>query len=163
MTDAYYATAQICCNGHVITKDTSDTEKLSPYCSKCGAKTITECPNCHAPIRGAYCMPGAFLAYAHYTPPAYCCQCGHPFPWTEAKLKAAQDLLYESEELSPEEMSKLATSLPDIVVETPKTIVSANRLSRILRKVSPEIASGVREILINIVVEAAKKTIWPNG
>ena len=35
--------------------------------------------------------------------PSFCPDCGEPYPWTEAKLKAAQELTDLNEDLSPEE------------------------------------------------------------
>jgi hypothetical protein len=74
---------QVCLNGHVI----NDGVKKHPdynkdFCNKCGAKTITECPNCSNPIPGAMQDTGvAVLGFTQSAP--YCCQsCGVAFPWT---------------------------------------------------------------------------------
>lgn len=49
-----YRNATICINGHVIHKFESNHQ---PYCSLCGAKTISYCPNCNAPIHGVWENP----------------------------------------------------------------------------------------------------------
>ena len=55
MRDDWYDVAQICLNGHVINESVKEYPKFNKkYCDKCGASTITNCPNCHAEIQGEY-------------------------------------------------------------------------------------------------------------
>lgn len=49
-----YDVAQICEDGHVITKHCNHApEQMQDYCDLCGSKTITEC-SCGEHIRGCY-------------------------------------------------------------------------------------------------------------
>lgn len=157
----YYKNAQVCLNGHATTDDTTNTALCSDFCSLCGEKTITTCPSCDAPIRGRYHVPNAFCI-VNYHPPAYCQHCGNPFPWTQRKLDAAQELVSDMEELSMEEQEKLNKCFPNIIVDTPMTTVSANRVKRYLAKLPDYAGSCLRDIFVDVMSETAKKIIWPS-
>ena len=180
MNDSWYDTAQICTNGHVITESSVSSPQLTQkFCDKCGASTITNCPNCNTPIRGYY--HEAHLAFEEIdtmvneivnpppetilnydTSPSFCPECGKPYPWTEAKLKAAKELSDELENLSSEERETLKKSLDDIVRDTPQTTVAANRFKKLVAKAGKVAADGFRDILVDVLSEAAKKIIWPS-
>lgn len=86
---SWFDTMQACLNGHVITSMAkTHPENLKKRCPDCGAETITQCPKCEAEIQGYEHIPGV----AHIGssgPPAYCHECGEPYPWT--KDKSASD------------------------------------------------------------------------
>src|SRR5579862_2867577 len=103
MSSGSYDTAQICRAGHVInTMATRFPAHNQPYCDKCGEATMTTCGLCKAPIRGSYLAPG-FLTSSNYPAPAFCYQCGGPYPWTERRLRAARELAEEAEGLDDDE------------------------------------------------------------
>lgn len=93
-------------------------------------------------------------------PPAFCHNCGKPFPWTEGKLKAAQEYTDEIEGLSDSEKQMLKSSLNDLVSETPRTELAATRFKRLVGKAGRTAADGLRSILIDVASEAARKAIW---
>lgn len=75
---------QVCLNGHQITDAVKRTpDETRKHCPDCGAKTITNCPECDSTIPG----------YTFYDPiigggdiasvPSHCHNCGSPFPWTK--------------------------------------------------------------------------------
>ena len=127
----HYRTAQICQNGHCIT-DSIDAypERGQPFCQKCGAKTITTCPSCNSRIRGDYYVEGFISLGSSFSVPAYCYNCGKPYPWTQAAIEAATELILEEENFSPEQQEKLVAVLPDIVAETPKTNLATTRFKK---------------------------------
>jgi len=92
--------------------------------------------------------------------PSFCPNCGKPYPWTEEKLKAAKELTDEFENLSPEERETLKKSLDDIVRDTPQTPIAATRFKKLVAKAGKVAADGLRDILVDIASEAAKKAIW---
>ena len=168
MSDNRYDIAQICNNGHIITsRFASRPESRKKFCDKCGAATITNCQNCNSPIRG-YSRPiiddsgGLVMGFSLSAPPSFCPDCGKPYPWTEAKFKAAQELSDEIENLSPEEREILKKSLDDIVRDTPQTTVAVNRFKKIVAKAGPVAAEGFKKILWDIASEFAKRQIWPS-
>lgn len=131
----FYTTAQICLNGHAVTSDIRCTCELETYCSKCGAKTLTACPNCGTPIRGKYDAVGEPVIPYRYSPPAYCRNCGAPFPW----IKAA---------------------LPDILNDSPRTTLAATRIAKYLKKLAPTVQETFKQIFYRIAAEYAKILIW---
>jgi hypothetical protein len=159
---AWYDTAQVCLNGHIINSSyKAYPQHNKKFCDKCGAETITKCPNCQNDIRGYYHATGV-ISFADDTPPAFCPNCGQAYPWTESGLQAAKDLASELEGLTEEERQILVKSLDDLVKDSPQTTVAATRFKKIVHKVTREGASAFREILVNIVTEAARKSLWPS-
>ena len=155
-----YRAAEICLNGHVTTSYADVMPDLrEKYCSICGEQTITKCPQCDSSIRGSYYEPG-FLGTSDYLKPNFCHNCGRPFPWTERSLHAASELMELSSILGDAELIQFKTDLDSLIKDTPQTKVASFRVKVFLGKVSKEIASGVRDILVDIVSETAKKAIW---
>ena len=101
------------------------------------------------------------LAYTNLSLPPFCPDCGEPYPWTEAKLKAAKDLTDLLGDLSSEEREILKKSFDDIVRDTPQTTVAANQFKRIAAKVGKIAAEQLRKLVVDIASETAKKIIWP--
>ena len=99
----------------------------------------------------------------YYRRPSFCHKCGKPYPWTEATLRAAQELSDEIEGLTHAERNVLKRSLDDIVRDTPQTTVAATRFKRLAAKSGKAAAEGFRNILIDVVSGTAKKIIWPGG
>ena len=165
MRDEWYDTAQICINGHVTNaQSVSRPDHNSDFCDKCGEPTITECQKCNKPIRGIYhsrhhLIPSNVTSLAL---PSFCPECGKQYPWTAAKLKAAQELSDEIEDLSLEEREMLKKSLDDIVWDTPQTTVAATRFRKLVAKAGPVVADSFRKILVDVLSETAKKVIWPS-
>lgn len=164
MSNSSYDIAQICCNGHVITSTYHSSPQLGrKFCDKCGAHTITQCQYCSTQIRGYYHVPGYISSSLLYDLPAFCPECGKPYPWTESKLKAAQEFSEEIENLDEEERSLLKSSLDDIIRDTTRTTVAAYRFKGIVAKSGQVAAEGFKNILIGIVSETVKKIIWPSS
>jgi hypothetical protein len=152
-----YDTAQVCPNGHVA----NSTMQLLPemnrkYCEACGEATLTACPGCGHPIRGEF----NGIGFAKYQPPAFCRNCGKPFPWTERTLEAARELASEAENLSAEEQKEFAGTIDDLVRELPRTQGAAMRFKRLATKAGSVTAGALRDVLVDIVSETARKAIW---
>ncbi|MDR1338024.1 MAG: DUF2321 domain-containing protein [Rickettsiales bacterium] len=154
---AHYKNAAVCTNGHAITSDTSRTQ-VDQFCKICGAEVTTQCKHCNANIQGYYKVPGV-VSLAKYHPPAYCHRCGKAYPWTELKIQAAKMMIDDIEELSVEEREKMSDSIDNIIVDTPLTEVSANRIKKYLAKMGAGTANALRDILVNIASEVAIKAI----
>jgi len=153
-----YDTAQICINGHVITEYYNEFPQFrKKYCSDCGASTITSCQNCNTPIRGGY---SESFTSSQSPAPSFCHNCGKPYPWVESKLKAARELSDETENLTDDERESLKKSLDDIIRDTPQTPLATTRFKKLAAKAGKVAADGLRDILIDIASEAAKKAIW---
>lgn len=156
----YYDVAQICRNGHVINSMAhSSPETNQDFCERCGESTIMKCQQCGAAIRGYYHMEGVFGGFG-YSAPAYCYACGHPFPWSETKLAVAKELADLADALSSEERQALQGSLDDLVRDTPRTALAAERFKMIMRKVSRESYEAIKSVLVDIVSETVRKSVF---
>ena len=158
----YYDVAQVCLNGHIITRNAeSAPEFRRRFCPKCGEPTITKCPHCQSPIPGEYHVEGVVVVTRHTPPPPkFCHACGAPYPWTERKIKAAKALADEMENLSPSEKKTLKQSLDELYRDTPEAEVAAVRFKRIMAKVGKESYIAMKEIMIGIVSEAVRKSLF---
>ena len=102
-----YDVGQVCLNGHVANfLARSQPEHNKNFCSTCGEKTIDQCPQCKTQIRGHYRMPRD-ISFVPEVAPAFCHNCGKPYPWMEDRLQTAKELLYHDDKLSLEEREKL--------------------------------------------------------
>ena len=157
---SHFDLAQICLNGHVVNSMARDyPASNSPYCAKCGEPTMTACPTCKTEMRGFFHVPGT-LGLSRYSPPAFCYQCGKPFPWTESGLAAARELVDTFDTLSPDDKSSLQDALPELVKDTPRTKVAEAKYRAITKKVGKDAYDGLRSIVVDIASEAVKKSLF---
>ena len=156
----FYHTAQVCINGHSIT-DRADKspERRADFCPKCGAETIMHCRNCNNLIRGDYEVPGVCVLGGIYIPPLFCHTCGQPFPWTTAKIQAAQELTEELDELNATDKGILKENLPKISTDSPMSEPAAVRIGKVLKKVSSPVGTVLQKIIVEIASETAKKAM----
>ncbi len=151
-----YDTAQVCVNGH----DINDSAHSSPefnqaFCSKCGAETITSCPDCNSPIKGR--LRGSMAT--SYVPPKFCGECGKAFPWTARALQVARMYADDLDKLSPSDRELLKGSLDELLKDTPTTPLAANRFRKLLEKAGPGALECMKKIVIDLLAETAKKVI----
>jgi hypothetical protein len=163
--DSWYDIAQICLNGHTVNSMArSNVVANQKFCDTCGAATIITCQACGRSIRGYYHDFGFRLGrveFDDYVVPSFCHTCGKSYPWIQAKLGAAQELADELDGLSQDEKDVLKKSLDDIIKDTPRTELASLRFKKLAGKASREGAEGLKNILIGVATEAAKKLIWP--
>ncbi|MBF0285378.1 MAG: DUF2321 domain-containing protein [Magnetococcales bacterium] len=155
-----YRIAEVCQNGHVSTSSADLYPDLrEKFCSKCGENTMMQCPSCRKPIRGYY-DSDFVTVICDYHPPAYCHQCGTPFPWTSRKITNAVALVeYSDVQLTPDEIQQFRSDVTDLTKDSPNNPISSLRIKKVLAKVGPLIASGVKDILTSVMTEAAKKLL----
>ena len=158
---SYYEVAQICENGHLITEWYNETpSSRSDYCSKCGEKTITQCLSCNASIRGHHVFPNVhFIGVLDI--PSFCHNCGNSYPWTKKVIDNAVELVALDDGLSREQKEIIQSTFPDLLIETPTTPVAIAKYKKYIGKAQKEIKNGLRQVLTDVVSEAAKKSIWP--
>lgn len=155
-----YRVAQVCPNGHVATTVADVNPELrEAFCSQCGEATLTNCPECTAFIRGKYHVEGIYGFGGGYEPPAFCYNCGSRFPWTERKIAGAVELVEAGANLSPEEVQQFKADLTELTKDSPKTQVASLRFKKVMAKVGSTVASGVRDIVVDVLSEAAKKAL----
>jgi len=155
----YYDVAQICLRGHVVNDSSKEfPEHNKQFCDRCGSPTITRCQKCNSEIQGRFYEEDVFGGI--YEAPAFCRDCGTPFPWTEAKIKAFDEYT-ELLEIPKEDKEALKKNVQDIVISTETTPVSATKFKQTLSKAGKGALEGAKEIVIDIISETAKKIIWP--
>lgn len=174
----FFKIAQVCQNGHLRNSDTSThAAKNEIFCSICGAKVISACPHCGSQLRGAYYMnkpiysgtmcnvlEGRKLS-SHISGykdvkisntvdvPAYCHNCGKPYPWTEATLQTAEHIIDMLDELTPDQKKQLVDFIPDIIVETPQ--------SRYAALVYAKFLDGLQGLAVDCFKDWLKKNVFP--
>lgn len=159
--DMAFEPAQICLNGHLITS-TAETSRhrTADRCTKCGAETILACPDCGTLIRGRWRQ--SMVIGVTFPIPAFCHTCGEPYPWTQAKIRAAKELA-QLVDSSPDDKKLLEASIDELVRDTPGATVAAVRFKGMVAKAGKTFADGFRDILVDVLSEAVKKTIWPEA
>jgi len=97
-----------------------------------------------------------------HPPEPFCHQCGAGYPWTESRLSAARELVREMERLNDNEKGMLSRSLDDLVRETPNTPVAVLRFKQLASKAGDAVSEAFKSILVDVIVESAKRQIWPS-
>lgn len=165
-----YLTALVCKNGHVATyRLEAEQETKINFCTACGQEMVSTCAGCSEPIRGAHAFVqcseswGDLHLQAHYNaiqdpqcPPLFCHKCGNSYPWTEAILIAAQNLVEEAD-IPNDEKEKLKRSIPDLMSDTPRSKVAVAVVKKWLDKATTTTVSAFREIIVDVASEAVKK------
>ena len=153
-----YDVALVCENGHVINASSATyVQRNSNFCDQCGAKTINVCQSCNEKIRG---YEIGYATYG-YELPKYCHNCGMAYPWQENAIIAALEYTDEIEDLNDEQRQQLKSLIPDLAKNSPQTQVATLRYSNLVTKMSKAAGSALRELLVDVVSEAAKKALWP--
>lgn len=157
MSDSH-DTAQVCLNGHSINSSFYDYPDFNKdYCSNCGAKTITKCPNCDVEIQGFY---RDSMVIASFEPPKFCHKCGNGYPWTVNAIQTANDLITEFDDISEDEITILKDSIGDLIKAGPKAIIAEKRYNKTMAKVDSKSRDAMKEILTNVLNERVKKSLF---
>lgn len=149
-----YKVAQVCLNGHLVTGDVY-SEDASKFCSKCGERAISLCPDCNQPLRGdwdGFVVMGASVS-------AFCYNCGKAYPWTLRQVETAKELAAEVEGIDKLDLEKAQDSFIALTSDTPQTAVAAARVSKLLKRAGPVVGNAIKEIVTSIATDAAKKMI----
>ena len=159
-----YDVPRICLNGHLVGFDFVSpirpglNQKADPFCERCGQPAIVQCPACNSEIT-RHTLTLASDAHRAHEVPSFCRRCGKPYPWTERRLQAARELIDLEQTLAPDEKAALKTDIQDIAHDAPRTRAASIRIKNALATVSGALGSALRDIIVNVASEAAKKTI----
>ena len=154
-----YDVGLACTNGHKVNgSSTHMPEFNAKFCPDCGAQAISTCPQCETAIRGTYW--GGALNTSPWVPSAFCHECGAPYPWTVNRLAAARAVAEDADSLSADEQTALAATFDDLLRDTPMTPVAVNRFKKLAAKAGLSTASALREVLIGVISEGAKRSLW---
>lgn len=153
----FYNQATICINGHVVS---SDKANYTPYCKSCGKETISKCINCNTHIRGSYEIPEILIFDNYEGAPPYCFNCGCPFPWTETLINNAIELISLDDNLSKEDKEIIKNALPDLIIDSPSSPVATAKYKKFIPKAATYVQDGLKNLLVDVVSETIKKSIW---
>lgn len=159
MADSDYYTEMVCESGHVITDCLERSSRGSEYCDECGAKNITSCPSCGAKIRGDLIDSGVISIGFQPEAPKYCHRCGYPYPWTRSAIDAVKELAELDDRLTEEDAEALGLAVADSMNDNPKTKVAVVRIKKIFGKAGKATADAMRDIVVDVASEAAKKML----
>lgn len=160
--------ALICENGHVVNDYATHRAGLNKkFCARCGARALSECPSCRAPIPGGY-------TYAHdygtfptddfaFERAGFCGECGSAYPWTVATLAASRELADSLEALSDEERGLLKRSFEEIARDTARTEAAGIQIKKLMAKVGGEAGKAVGRLAMELATQAAKGAIFGGG
>ena len=96
-----------------------------------------------------------------YLRPAFCPGCGKAYPWTEKAMEAAKQLVDGTGTLSSDEKIAFNSNINVLVRNSPEASVAAVTIKNFLSKAGVAIASALKDILIGVISETVRKTIWP--
>lgn len=149
----HYETAKICLNGHMITSSMETMHDTDKFCTICGQATITCCTNCNSPIHGSYYAEGIFNLEDPPVP-SYCHNCGHPYPWIEERLKAAENIINMLDSLTNDQKRQLIDFIPDITMETPRSEYAALIYAKLL--------DGLQGFVVECLKHWCEKNVLPS-
>lgn len=155
-----FNTAQVCLNGHVVTSMFNNSNFSAEYCEECGEHTITKCQNCGENIRGKYEIPQVIDFTNEYHKPSFCFNCGNPFPWIERAKIAANELIQYTENLSTEEKADFIESLNKLLSKSTNSTLAEIKVKKYLDKAGIVVANGIKNIIIDLISESIKKSIF---
>jgi hypothetical protein len=154
-----YDIQQVCENGHRVTGCYSiSAGKRQDFCQKCGAPTITDCPNCKKEIQGDRIgknWTGEVYSLGSAVVPSFCSNCGEPYPWTKNKIVTAIQILMEFGKLDEKEKETIEQDINNIVRDIPQAELSAMRIKRIWEKCS----KAGYEIIMEFASRTAAKVL----
>lgn len=154
-----YDVALVCQNGHVINEFAASMPQFSKkFCTECGGLGISKCPGCTTPIQGS-CGSFEVPDDTPFHAPNFCHECGKPYPWTVARIQAAQQLV-DMAAASASDKESLKNGVPALLTNTPQTPVVAAKWKQFLLGAGKQVADAGRDILVDVVSESVKKTIW---
>lgn len=160
MQSQYYQ--KICLNGHQISTyyESPSTPNPSEYCETCGKKIIVCCLHCANPILGS--DEDSALYGMIPSIPNYCKHCSHPFPWTELVFRTTEELISLDDELTDSNKALIKDSIPDLLVDTPKTKLAIAKFKKGIQATSSIVKDSLRDLLVDVLSETAKKAIFPD-
>lgn len=126
---------------------------------------MTACEACHSDIRGPLVYAnGAMLAANPHTTdpwrvPLFCEHCGKVFPWTHRALVAAREIVAGEQALTAQDKASFEVDVSDVIRDVPRTRAAAIRIRGLLAKVPSAVGSALRDIVVDVASEAAKKII----
>lgn len=156
-----YDVGLVCLNGHAVNSmSRRHPDSNAKFCKDCGQPTIDACPSCQTTIRGFLHVPDV-IGRCRWDVPAYCHECGKPYPWTDRRSAALSEAIDEADELSDSEREKLKQSIPDILKETPSTDTAVARFKKAIAKAGKVSGKMLYDVTTKVAAEVVVKSLGP--
>lgn len=152
-----YRCIHACCCGHFVISPHHVTE--GEECELCGCEMIDRCLECGAIVKEWEDSKIIKFSSSDDMLPAYCPNCGKPYPWTTEAIEMAVSALEEETELSGEEQERLIKVLPDILAETPDTPAAIALFEDAMASSGEQTAFALRGIVRECGCGAAKRQL----
>ena len=178
-------TSAVCEQGHIISDDVTDAEsrvltaasqsqqvwspdvpsgrggttreRLVPqFCGSCGARVLTQCPNCSAPLLKIKYQAGEREPYA------FCSGCGEPFHWAtrEQVVSRIRNLLDLDSSLSNSDRFELLDAIQELVQpDTPEAEAPKIKAVELIKSKAPNAFRAAQPILVSILSSAIQKAL----
>jgi hypothetical protein len=104
-------------------------------------------------------MTSSDALYRTVVIPAYCCECGRPFAWTEDAIQAASEFADELNVLDAQDKSDLKAAVPDLVSDTARTPLAVSRVQKLFTKIERPAAQTLTQILVTVLTDEVKKQL----
>jgi len=154
-----YRIGLACLNGHAVNSAADTSPELNAkFCPKCGEPSIDRCSKCKEYIRGYYYAEG-IVSLRKWKIPSHCHECGTSYPWTQRRSEALVETIDELDGLSDDERERLKKSIPDILVETPKSETAILRFKKTASKVGKVGGKALMNVLSKVVADAVKASL----
>src|SRR5699024_5448130 len=134
--------------------------KQAKHCQTCGKETVTQCLHCNAAIRGKYNRPNVVTVGYRYSVPSFCHDCGHPYPCTQTLLDNVVEIVGFDEDIGDADKDIITSTILDIIIETSTRPVSRAKYKKHVNRTKYFVKEGLRNLLIDLVSECVKKSLW---
>ncbi len=154
---------QVCENGH-----SQGGYGVRNFCAQCGKPVLHSCPTCSGfitlwdPLKtgGSNSGRDSVVDSSRLPPPAYCANCGKPFPWTENTLLAANEVADQIEDINSDDREVLKGAIRDLVTNTPAAPSAGDKIRRIMSSANKHATDILKDILTNVISETLRRSIF---
>lgn len=94
-----------------------------------------------------------------WNPASHCHECGAPYPWTQRRSEALAETIEELDGLDADERDRLKRSIPDILVETPKSQTAGLRFKKAIAKLGSASGKVLSDALARVAADAVKSSL----
>jgi hypothetical protein len=181
--------AAVCTRRHVVTSsmEPNSQEVVPSYCRRCGARVLTRCDGCQAPVLGvvgriaaryvttdkdearlarvvvADLGVGGWLRQRRFTPDPFCWRCGRPHPWATreqliGKLHSLVD--DQGDDLGEAERQAVNERLA-VLVESDSEVSNEERVRAglLIRRLAPKMWEAALPVLQSVLAAEIRRQL----
>ncbi len=96
---------------------------------------------------------------ALYSPPQFCHQCGHAYPWMEERLRTVRELLNQDKKLSADDRDSLLEDLQYVMSDPKAELVPAKK--KLIEFKLEHAPNFVRELILDLAAKVIAESAKP--